>query len=61
MPGFPPRSAGASLKRGAREVVDGPLAEFSPAFSGGLIEASLVVVAGAVAGDVFPRVQRGPH
>ena len=37
------------------------LPRFSPAFSGGLIEAPPPLGREAGGGVVFPRVQRGPH
>ena len=35
--------------------------KFSPALSGGLIEARLTPSQAEVVEDVFPRVKRGPH
>ena len=61
---FPPRSAGASLKRWrkARHVPMGSTRWFSPAFSGGLIEAVVEATTCITHhAGVFPRVQRGPH
>ena len=59
--GFPPRSAGASLKGHAPALRLAHAPQFSPAFSGGLIEGPRSESSRAARKRVFPRVQRGPH
>ena len=58
--GFPPRSAGASLKGRAHPPQVQPVAGFSPAFSGGLIEGAAALRApGRVAAGFSPAFSGG--